>query len=551
MIRRVWDETPRPVWAISVLFVLLGIWWSILLPPGAAPDERTHVDLVVAVEETGSFPRYDERFVSSAAFWLNYPGRWGGSMSRQRGSLTPENASPRAGRPTIDELGGDKVATWQRQGAAEASPAQNQMPQHPPLYYVSAATTLRIGRALNGGKGPFSTEVMALRLLGVAFVAHVPLACYWAARRLGAGEAAGLTASVVPLLVPQVSHVSAAVAYTPLLIGLAACAAVVVAGVVRGDQRRRTAVMAGVLVGLCIWTSMLAVVLGGWLAVAYASLLRNRSRWPVKTTLMRGATALGVAGGIGGIWWLRNIILEGTPVPSSNTDLYVGLATDPDWQPRFTLILEIAARWLPNRFFGAFDIAHTTAQFRWPVVASLLVLAAVLAILALVPRRFGARDGVSTARVVVFGSVFVIALGLILARSWYIYSNSGKVGFLQGRYLFQAFVPFAVVLGIGLARVLRRFDRFAPILVLLLAGLTQLEGARAALDHWWAEPGASLRRALAGVSRWNPWFNALPHVLMAASLLVGVWVLVALVRGTRSEADELGAGGHEVTIDPS
>jgi len=41
------------------------------------------------------------------------------------------------------------------------------------------------------------------------------------------------------------------------------------------------------------------------------------------------------------------------------------------------------------------------------------------------------------------------------------------------------------------------------------------------LDRWWGTPGSSLRWKVAAVGAWNPWFDQLPYVLLAALALAG------------------------------
>lgn len=515
--------TPRVVWLLTLLFVVVGVWWSILVPPSAPPDEPAHVDLVMAVAETGRFPDYDGRVMSEGSLFLRYPS-WERSSTGER-LLTPAGAPPRSSRPTYEQTGADRPATWPRGPNGEKQALMNQMPQHGPLYYSVAAISLRAGRAIGGGQLPVDREVLGLRLLGVAMVAHLPLAAFWAARRLGAGDQAATVAAVVPLCVPQLAHVSAAVSYTPLLIGLSAVMAVPVAGVVAGDRRRSTAIAIGVVSGLALWTSASAVLLLPWVALAYASQLRSWSHDRVRSAASGAFLAVGVAVAVGGFWWVRNLVRFGTPTPSTDSDHYATLVPRPGFEPDAGLLLELARDWLPVRFFGAFGTTFD-AQIGSGYVTLLLALTALGALAALLPRRFGLGDGLTTVRVAVFASPLALLLAFVLYRSWSLYSSSGRVTFLQGRYLFGAFVSFATVVGAGWWRIARRAA--APTL-LAVAAITQVEAGRAALDHWWSEPGSSIRSSLAAVSRWNPWFDGLPHLLVAIMVVLAVITAIDLI----------------------
>lgn len=529
--QRIWTRfgalrrgTPRAVWWLTALFVALGTWWSVIVPLGLPPDEPAHVDLTMAVAASGSFPDYDDRTMSVASLTLRYPTTDRHADGGPR--LAPETVVPRSERRTYTERGGDRPASWALGPGQEVAPLANQMPQHGPLYYSVAAASLRVGRLVSGGEAVLGREVLGLRLLGVAMTAHLPLAAFWAARRLGASDHGATAAAVMPLFVPQLSHVTAAVSYTPLLIGLSAIVAVSLAGVVRGDGRRSTALAVGGVTALAMWTTASAFLLLPWVVIAYASQLRRWSPAQLRRSIGGAATAVGVALGAGGFWWIRNVVKFGTPTPSTDSEHYASLTPRPGFDPDPSLILELAQDWMPVRFFGAFGTSFS-ATIGDGFVTGLLLIAGVGALAAAVPRRFGRPDGLTTIRVAAFAVPFAILLAFVLYRSWDLYQMSGSVTFLQGRYLFGAFIPFAVVVGTGWFRVGRRAA--APAL-LVVAAAVHVEATRAVLDTWWDDPGSSIRRSLASVSRWNAWFDRLPHLLLAAIGLLLVVAAVDLVR---------------------
>ena len=538
--RRVASETPRSVWAATALFVLLGLWWSILSPPGVPPDENAHVDLVYHVADTASYPAYDGRARSVGASALAYGS--GGIFFET--VLRPDNATPRSDRPTITDLGGDRPISWPDPRTGEYEPLPNQMAQHPPLYYLVAAGVLRVARAIGGGEMPADREVLGLRLLGVAMVAHLPLCGWWAARRIGARRHACLAAAVAPLAMPQLQHVTASVSYVPMLVGVCALLAVFVAGIVKGDRRRSTAIAAGVLTGLALWTNASAVLLLPWVAAAYAwPLLRHRRdrerRWrSVRAAATYGATSVLV----GAWWWVANLVREGTPTPSTDSDLYAALSPRPGFRPRLSLVLELTARWVPRRFLGEFG--NYEARIGAAFVTVALVVVGVAAVAALVPdlrrRRSrgtaregdagadrtadpgGGRDrGVGSVTLLVYVSLLPELLAFVVWRSWDLYRSSGVVTFIQGRYLYGALVPLFVVVGVGLGRLL---GRWSPLVLLAGGAALHAEGTRAVLDRWWGTPGSSLRWKVAAVGAWNPWFDQLPYVLLAALALAALAV---------------------------
>lgn len=504
---------PRSVWILAALYMVLGVWWSVIVPVGDPPDESSHFDLVAHVAESGSYPDYDGRLLSVSAGFLSGLGS----------AKTPEAAPQRGTRQTFSES--DRPIYWTDQNTGEKQPVLNQMPQHPPLYYTVAASALRTVRGVAGGELPIDREVKFLRLMGVVMISPVPFAAYVAAERLGASASASKASAVMTLAVPQVLHVGAAVSYMPLAIGAGAVLAVFVAGVIGGDARRSTAGFIGAVGAICLWTISSSVFLLAGVGLAYLHLARTGSA-DRRLVARRAILALGTGAVLGSPWWIRNLIRHGTPIPSTDSDYYGSLRPSDGFAADPGHLLTFAWDVLPQRFFGAFGTVFD-AQLRGPVVVLLVILSGLGIVAALVPRRLGADDGLTGSRVAVFLAPLVFVLAFVLYRSWDLYEMSGFITFLQGRYLFIAIVPFAVAVGAGLTRLV---GRWAPVALLVVAGLAQLEGSRAVLDTWWAEPSASLARELRAVSRWNAGFDALPVVLLLTMAMLGVWGMISLLR---------------------
>ena len=103
---------------------------------------------------------------------------------------------------------------------------------------------------------------------------------------------------------------------------------------------------------------------------------------------------------------------------------------------------------------------------------------------------------------------------------------------MQGRYLFAAIVPFAVVVGAGAGRLL---GRRAPALVLAAAALMHLEAGRVGLQNWWAEPDASVQRSIAAALRWSPWPTVIIGAVIVAAAVFAAIAVVASVRLWRAQ----------------
>ena len=105
---------------------------------------------------------------------------------------------------------------------------------------------------------------------------------------------------------------------------------------------------------------------------------------------------------------------------------------------------------------------------------------------------------------------------------------------MHGRYLFGAIVPLAVVVAVGLVRVL---GRWSPAAVLGAALLMQFDAARVGLRAWWAEPDASVLRSLDAMVRWSPWPAFVTYAVAISVLVCAAITMVGLVRAARAQGD--------------
>jgi small subunit ribosomal protein S36 len=511
---RVLRLVPPAVWSVTALFGLLLALWSTFAPLGRAPDEPAHADLVDHIARGGSYPDFDGRQTSTAmisAFVDYVPGLDGDW-------LTPESAPPRAGRKTFEEYGG-----------ASPSGYANQMPQHPPMYYWTVGAALRVERDLSpDSRPPLDREWNIVRLMNAALVLPVPLVTWVAARRLGASATVAVAAAIVPLAVPQLLHIGASINNDNLLILMSGVVAVLVADVLRGDRRPTRAALVGTIAGLALLTKSFALILLPWIALAYGYQVwhaRDRWRQSVGCLLIAGVAMFAVGG-----WWPARSVWRGDgPFPSILTpaaERPAGVASDPtDWSRQFVSNVV-------QRFWG--DFAYFEAPMTQALVVAATVAVAAAVVLAFAPARRPDTTHPTRGQLAVFAALFPLLLALVAYLAWDQRATGGRTPFMQGRYLFGAIVPFAVVVAVGLVRVL---GRWSPGAVLGAAIVMQLDAARVGLRAWWAEPDASVARSLDAVVRWSPWPVVLTYLVGVSALVCAAITMVALVRAARAMDD--------------
>ena len=524
---------PRAVLLATLLFALVTALWTVAVPAFRAPDEAAHFDLVLYLADGNGYPRYDGRFFGEEL-----------DLDRDRYLVTAlvpwarfdaDDAVPRDRRPDVEDTGLAPDGDIRREGdrSAGAPYVYNQMPQHPPVYYLAQATVLRFERWVLPGHGipSLDRELGLLRLVDVLLVAPLPLLAWATVARLGGSDRAGTVAALLPLGVPQLSHIGAAVSNDALLMLLGGVLAVLLAGVARGRRRRRTDVAVGVALGLALLTKAFAVMFVPWAAAAYGLAAWTARR---RRPLLDGVVAGAVGAVVGGWWWVLNWVREGEPAPTTETLTRTAARRPRGFEPdRVDFLLRFPARLL-NRTWAWVGAQHTQVHparlgGRRPGPGRGGRLRGGLR-----RRPAGTRPGAGEAAAprrvdVVLAWLPAVLLALFVARrSLGLYETTGRVAFVQGRYLYGALVPPIAVVGVGAARAL---GRYAPLATLTLAATLQGAVLAEVVDGAWTGAGAfgSVRGALA----WSPWPPVAVWVVALAVVATVAWLATDAARALR------------------
>lgn len=540
---RAWAESvPRLVWAATAMFAVLLAAWSVLLPLYEGPDEPNHVDLIMSVADGGAHPEYNTRQVAVAVMndcfdrtytqrWCPTPGRPTPAMHvRRDGSVAPDRGTDR----TYDQLGGD---------APTARP--NQLAQHPPLYYRAMATVVQIERFVSPSDWSLAREVALLRLVNALLLVPLPLLAWAAARRLGLARRVASVAALLPLAIPQLTHIGSTVTNDTLLVLLSSVAVVLAAGVIRGDRSWPTAAGLAVVGSAAMLTKASGVGVLVLVGVAYAvgwwdrTPAERRAEW--RSWAMRLVVVAGAVVVLAGWWYLRNRFRYGTFTPSIDSESIDERLQPPGFSPSIGTWSERFFAWMPARFFGWFGWFSARATFRLLVAASLA--AGVLVAVGLGwPRttddegddradggdagegRASVRAASPARRLHLFAlfSIGPVLLATVVVRAWGLYVKSGQFPFLQGRYLFPAIVAGAVVAAAGAFRL---FGRWAATVVVAWSAVMQVDGIRTVLRTYWGTNESGVVDQVASVEAWSRW----PVALLAAGTVLVVVAVVGVV----------------------
>ena len=489
---------PRTVWAITALWVLLMVSYSLLFPSFRAPDEPEHFDLVLAMSNRTSYPAYDELMMSEQTTASQVAVLMG------RRNLEAAEATPRGQRATRSEFGPDIAGT-----------RVNRMPQHPPLYYAVLGTVMRIAAPLGADALAHDQVLWLVRLLNVILMAPLPLLAFRAGSLITGSVAAGSAAALVPLAIPQLVHVGSSVNNDNLQTLLAGVLTVLLIRVIKGDNTLRLALVVGLVTGLALLTKGFALVLPLWVVVAYVMAWRRGVRFAIAA--QRVLVIAGVSFVAGGWWWFRNLVVHGSlhrAVPLYEN--VSGLDVDPAWWTRRYLT------WLAESFWGWMGWFEAKLPEVVIGIATIVVLTTLVVTFVLpASKRLLARSD----------AVFLLLPAVLMApiavnAAWSVYANTGLTAGIQGRYLFLAIVGIAAVLGGTWAALRDTAARW----VLAAAAVMQVAALLTVLSTYYgAEDAGSAGR----VGAWLAWapLPAAIEIIAIGAVVVGFAVaFVALVR---------------------
>jgi small subunit ribosomal protein S36 len=493
---------PTVVWCVTALHVTFLLTYSILLPTYRAPDEQLHVDLAHLFAETAQYPAWDDRDTGSDIERSTALVQF----SSRAAHLSAEEALPKDQRPSLEDLEEPPIPT-----------GVNQLPQHPPLYYVLAGGAERAVEVVTGDPD-FQLETWFYRLVSILFVVPLPLIIWRVSEMLQLPRAVGVAATIIPLAIPQYLHIASSVNNDSLQLLVFWLVTPLVLRLADGDLRPRTATLAGLLTGIGLLTKAFAFVMAAWVLGGLVLAVLRLGRNSLARAAGAGAIYGAVSFAIGGWWWARNLILYGELMPSRFGEVLAGIPERPRDVGEFLHAWGTATI---RRFWGDFGWYDVHLPGYVVTIASATCLVALL--VSCLGRDHVANTPRGTRLLLAAPFVLLVVIQFVVAFRSYL--DTGRLGGLQGRYWFGSLAALSVMIALGAANLVRRGLRWLPLCVLVAAGVMQVWAARSLLGFYWGEPGSPLTERLRAVVAWAP----MPGEMIALGALVGSVVLVATV----------------------
>lgn len=436
---------------LTAAYLILLITWAYVTPAFRSPDAPMHYNSIMRLVNGGGWPDPGTARIDEGVLTV---GKEGGLVSAEATgfnqryfSTVPDGLIQGTGDqfPWIHPLPEDDRAVPEF-GDGYTS-GIDQMTQHPPVYYGIAAGYLKV---LGADHWQWDGQLLALRVLSALMVMWVVPATVYTARKTGLGRRLSLFAGLGIFAIPQLAHVGSSITNDSLYILVGALVLAQSARVLFGNPTKRDVVISGLLLGLGLWTKATFLVFG---LVVGLSFVLARAAIPAGRKWLYGVSAgmLGVV--VGGLWWVRNLIVYGSLQPSGMKIAQADWGTE---SPDLRDFLPIAWTDFVESFWGKYGWLEIPLP-SW-MIPTLTLCAVAMAILGFIAAK-GRRTALSA--LLLFP---VLVFAIILGQSWLNYVYTGQVAGMQGRYIFPAISALAVLVAWCFVSLRRQLEpRFAQI----------------------------------------------------------------------------------------
>jgi 4-amino-4-deoxy-L-arabinose transferase-like glycosyltransferase len=411
-----------PLLLILIGYLIIGAQYARQIPAWQAPDEPAHYNYMAQVAANGCCP-------------VIAPGDWDNDYLEQIKAARFADAA-------LD----NRFYTIQYED------------HQPPLYYVLLAPVF----AGNWG------DLTVLRTESLVLAAGT-LLCAWAAARLLAPKSLWLAiaATAFVAFLPQHLAIVAAVNNDALALPLgAALFAACLAYLKTEKARTRWRWSIALLLGLALLTKL---TLYGFVAVvALAALLRARQqKWTLARALAEVLLILVPALLLAAPFWLHNLQVYGGLDffgQAMHDQVVVGQLTRAEYIANNGL-----GQWWQN--FGVITFQSFWGQFGWmsvPMTATIYLACAALTLFCLVGAGLAFARGRHTLSRFQWHGLLLAASLILVVFAQFVYYNLKFVQF-QGRYLYPALLPFALLIGLGLAGWVQLLGKKAILYAVVIA----------------------------------------------------------------------------------
>jgi 4-amino-4-deoxy-L-arabinose transferase-like glycosyltransferase len=467
----------------TVLLYGVLVIWACVTPDYRAPDEPQQVSTTLRLAYWHSYPAPGDARIFPAVKASYHDVGFGGIGLNTIIGLAPLK------KPATNQLTGQTLNQLGASSSGAVTPYDyDQMTQHPPGYFAVMSVPARIFDVIN--KTPH-TALLILRLCSALLLLPLPFLAFRIARALGVSTNGSAAASFLPIALPQLTHLGAAVNNDTLTITLGAAVTwlcLEVAGRARG---RRWAIALGLTTTAMLLTKGVALPM---LVVVLVAFLVRARRFGLRTAV-KNAVLTGICLVPGIAWWVANVVRFGKLQPDGYPRSYLNLL------PHGHLD---SGKWLHN-FFPALTRSFI-ADFGWLEAPPPPALTAAVTIALLVLIVVGiARSRQRLGEALLAQLSWLMPLIAILDTSHAASERTGALQGVQGRYIFVGVTAIAATIALavrpGPQTAGRRYlpvYALMPVLAVVCAGL----GLAAGVSHFYV--GNGFFDQVGTLTSWSP-----------------------------------------------
>ena len=539
------------LFTISWAGILLA--WALLTPAFRSPDGPAHFNSVLRVAHGGGWPEPGTVEIDDSLL-----------LAGQEAGLIPENRDS-LGMLGITVLNGGTIqgtgpGFWQVEPTEHYSVLdygqvevpgfddQDQMTQHPGLYYYLAAGVLHLVGAMDW---TWNGQYLLIVLFSSTLMVPVVPLTLLTARLTGLSRLASLATALPIFALPQLAHIGASVSNDSLTILASSATMAGSAYLMRRGFTWKATLATGIPFGVATLTKgtalplVFTIILAGILVAKYSDQKGNAG---TLISFFAGMVPIGlVTISMGGWWWIANLVNHGVIQPIGfKSQLY-------EWRD----VTPTLGEWIDGASFRL--LSSTWGGFGWLEVHYSTVVwwgATIVAIILICSGIGGAVRMHPVSRVpawlmlsALLTSVF-FALAINLRLSWDSYVEFGTIAGIQGRYLFIAVVPLAVIFGWACEWVIQRTKRWVRTTLIAVSILS----AGTMACSGWRMFAIAVYPNFAGpipidFTRWMLWSLLPGRVVVGSTMIAAVFAVGSavayLVTVARSSSVSVAEGAIE------
>lgn len=431
---------PTLIWLLLALFIVRAFIYASFTPPWQGPDEPLHYDYIHYLQTEKKLPVLGKTVLCKK---VNI------SLSHFYFNIFLKNKSPYA------VLKNPKVKESHRYETEHGKEGlrQNQIVQHPPLYYLIAATI----------SYPFKdssllTNIWLLRILAALFGLGVVIFTFLTVNLIfEESKWPAIAATAFVAINPMFTHITTLVSNDSLFILLFSIFLFLLTKSVKEGLTNKLSIYLGLVTGLGMLTKFFFILAFPIILAAFL-LFNKQAQLDLKKVLITFISPVIISG----VYYLRNLKLYGVLQPVFKSTKAKGFLTEIS----FTKFIYLFSQKLFISFWSNFGWQYPRFGKSWHIFILSVLFVSFLGLIAFLVYSYRQQFKFK------ISTLFLSAIFLLtFVLAFYSYKELRLTGFvqgIQGRYFFTFIGPLGLFLYLGIRQILPFLRGKAAFIMLLV-----------------------------------------------------------------------------------